>query len=107
MKLFNSDGSSITDQVDEDLLLTTTLSVRIDPTNASTSNTSLCDDSVCSAKGYDCCLNGDCANDGEKARCARAHTIFSIKKLILPLTHLTSPSILKFITSVLTLLENK
>ena len=28
-------------------------------------NASECNDTLCSSKGYDCCLNGQCVNDGE------------------------------------------
>ena len=79
--MYNSDGKKATEEVDVDLLQISTLSVRIDPKDASTSNISTCSNSVCSAKGYDCCLDGQCANDGEKRPGALEHPQYFQSKI--------------------------
>ena len=81
IKIFKSTGTAVSEEVEEDLLLVSGLSVRIDPTNASTSNISSCSDSVCSAKGYDCCLEGQCANDGQKRPGALEHPQYFQSKI--------------------------
>ncbi|MFL5785632.1 MAG: hypothetical protein ACJ76H_13535, partial [Bacteriovoracaceae bacterium] len=38
--------------------------VRIDPNNSTTSNNNSCSNSSCQARGFDCCLDNQCVNDG-------------------------------------------
>ena len=66
VKLFNSSSGKVTTQVAKEIFNIDSTSIRVDPKNEIISNTNICSDSTCSAKGYDCCLNGQCANDGAK-----------------------------------------
>ena len=81
LKIFTSTGSEIGEEVDGDLLNVSALSVRVDPTNSSISNKSECNDTLCSAKGYDCCLNGQCVNDGETKPGALEHDEYFQSKI--------------------------
>ncbi len=40
------------------------MGVRVDTISGATSGESTCSNSSCSAKGFDCCLNGQCVDDG-------------------------------------------
>ncbi len=42
----------------------TTMSVLIDPNNSSGGNETSCSNSSCQARGFDCCLDNQCVNDG-------------------------------------------
>lgn len=45
-------------------LVTNSVQLRIDLTSNSSSNTTSCTNSACSAKGFDCCIEGQCVTDG-------------------------------------------
>jgi len=64
--LYVSSGNSIADGslVPISFLNTQGLGLRIDTLSGSTSSESVCSNSSCSAKGFDCCLNGQCVKDG-------------------------------------------
>lgn len=51
-------------QVPQGLLNLSTLAVRIDPNNSTTDNNNTCTNSSCQARGFDCCLDAQCVNDG-------------------------------------------
>lgn len=56
---------SASDRVASSTLVTSVLSLRIDTKNTTTDPVSSCSDVECRARGYDCCLSGQCVNDGE------------------------------------------
>jgi hypothetical protein len=41
------------------------LGLRVDPKSNSTSEVSFCSNSICNAKGFDCCIQGQCVNNGQ------------------------------------------
>ncbi|MFT6070840.1 MAG: hypothetical protein ACJAT2_000599 [Bacteriovoracaceae bacterium] len=57
---------SVTDLVPKTSLDLDGIGLRIDVKNNSGSQTSSCTNSECNAKGFDCCSNGQCVNDGQE-----------------------------------------
>lgn len=51
-------------QVPQGSLNFTTLTLRIDPNNSTTENNGSCTNSACQARGFDCCLDNQCVDDG-------------------------------------------
>ena len=66
MGLYASSGGAIsaTSLVPTTLLNTAGLALRIDTTSGSTSGESVCTNTSCATKGFDCCLDGQCVKDG-------------------------------------------
>ncbi len=52
------------EQVPQANLNLTTMIVRIDPNNTSGGNETSCSNSSCQGRGFDCCLDNQCVNDG-------------------------------------------
>lgn len=51
-------------QVPQGSLNLTTLTLRIDPNNSTSENNNSCTNTSCQARGFDCCLDNQCVNDG-------------------------------------------
>lgn len=66
VRLYYSSSSTISEStwVPTDNLNTTSLGLRVNPEPSSSTGQALCDIASCSAKGYDCCLDGQCVKDG-------------------------------------------
>ncbi len=60
---YNSGALTINDFVPQESLNLSALSIRVDLQSNSTTPISQCTNSSCQAKGFDCCLEGQCAND--------------------------------------------
>jgi len=75
VELFMTENSAISDAslVPNSTLDIEGLEVRIDTISGSISATSSCSDSSCNSKGYDCCLYGQCVNDGSLKPGATSH----------------------------------
>jgi hypothetical protein len=65
------------DVVPKTLLNVSALGVRIDTISGASSGDSLCSISSCQAKGFDCCLEGQCVDDGSRKPNASTHPDFS------------------------------
>lgn len=61
----NKSGSTITSltKVDVASLVSSSINLQIDLSSNSTTETSSCSVSACSAKGFDCCIEGQCVKD--------------------------------------------
>ncbi len=57
-------GLSVLNRIPESSLNLGELVMRVDTRSSSTDQTGTCSDNACSAKGFDCCLDGQCVNDG-------------------------------------------
>jgi hypothetical protein len=54
-----------------------TVGLKVDLTSSSTQNTSSCSNSGCSAKGFDCCVDGQCVKDGAQKTSASTSSDFT------------------------------
>ncbi len=54
------------DRIPSSTLAISVLSLRVDTKSNTTDPTTSCTDTECRARGYDCCLSGQCVNDGEE-----------------------------------------
>lgn len=68
---------SVNDRIPESTLNLNDLVLRVDTQSGSTSQTGSCDDNACQAKGFDCCLDGQCVDDGALRPNASSQTDFT------------------------------
>jgi hypothetical protein len=61
---FNNTSASTLTAVSSSSLSTASVLLNIDFSSSSTSDASTCTTSACSAKGFDCCIDGQCVMDG-------------------------------------------
>jgi hypothetical protein len=76
----SNSGITTIDRVSESQLSLSSLVLRIDSKNNSSTQTggeNSCTDTGCRAKGFDCCLDGQCANDGEQKPSASSEDNFA------------------------------
>lgn len=66
VSLYIANSTTITtnDRIPESSLNLNDLVLRVDTQSGSNTQTGSCTDSACAAKGFDCCLDGQCVNDG-------------------------------------------
>jgi hypothetical protein len=60
-----NDPLTVTDRLDASTINLSGLTLRIDSQSSTSTDNPSCDQVSCSAKGFDCCLNGQCVNDAE------------------------------------------
>ncbi len=63
LSLYSTASSALT-KIDTTSLNLSSVLLRVDLTSNSTDPSSSCSNSACSAKGYDCCISGQCVMDG-------------------------------------------
>ncbi len=68
---------SVNDRIPESSLNLNDLVLRVDTQSGSTTQTGSCTDNACIAKGFDCCLDGQCVDDGELRPNASSQTDFT------------------------------
>lgn len=63
VRLFKVESTTL-DQVPLNYVDTSILYLQVDPNNTATGDTGSCSNSVCRARGFDCCLDNQCVKDG-------------------------------------------
>lgn len=63
VRLFKK-GVTYLDQISSNLVNTTSLELRVDPNYSNGGSGGTCSNTECAARGYDCCLDNQCVNDG-------------------------------------------
>lgn len=94
VRLFKKD--TFLDEVPSTLIGVDSLTLLLDPNNTINSNNGVCSTSTCQSKGFDCCLDNQCVNDGSTR--PSATTLYSSQlqvaeqaRLQDPLTYINYP----------------
>ncbi|MBT7609346.1 MAG: hypothetical protein HN576_06295, partial [Bacteriovoracaceae bacterium] len=103
--LYQVDSNSISDlnYIPGSVLDLTEINLRIDTNNQTTNPINQCDLSSCQAKGFDCCLDGQCVNDGTLRSNATSQTNYSqaISDVLLnPLAFINYPNVFYICTNI-------
>ena len=73
----SSSGITTNDRVPDASLDLSGIQLRVDTQSESSQETGSCSDAGCEAKGFDCCLDGQCVNDGQERPNASSETNYS------------------------------
>lgn len=104
LKIFtNNITNNRLDSIDGSVLVTTPISLQVDFESNSTSETSLCTNSACGAKGFDCCIEGQCVKDGSFKTSATSSSDYNqayAEYLANPLSFINWPNVFNICTNI-------